>query len=148
MSRYTGMFRLFPITNASEDGFVINDKDVIKQSILNIINTHKGSRVYDPDFGTNLYKLIHELNIQRTRNIAQSEITTAIGKYEPRAELISVNVYAGKDEKSNEIVVVVNFKYVEYNEIDELEIILLSEHDWISEEGVSLNPIEDWFNVN
>ena len=147
MSRYTGMFRLFPISNASEDGFVVNDKDVIKQSILNIINTHKGSRVYDPDFGTNIYKLVHELNIRRTRNIAKTEITAAIEKYEPRAEVLNVNAYAGKEEKSHEIVVVVDVNYVEYNETEEIEIILISEHDWISEEGIAPNPVDEWFDI-
>ena len=145
MSKYTGMFRLYPIPNSSEDGFIINDKDVIKASLLNIINTHKGSRIYDPDYGTNLYKLVHELNIKRTRNIATTEIKEVIQKYEPRAEVLNVDVYTDTGDKASEVVIVVSVKYVEYNEVDELEIRLKSEFDWISKEGEHINPIEEWF---
>jgi len=145
MSRYTGIFRLYPIKNSSEDGFAINDKDVIKSSILNIINTHKGSRVYDPDYGTNIHKLIYELNIRRTRNIAKTEIKHVIEKYEPRAELLEVNAYAGKDDKAHEVTIVLLVKYVEYDETEEIEILLKSEADWISDEGEHIDPIEEWF---
>ena len=41
MARYTGLFRLFPIPGESDDGFISNDKDIVKRSILNILNTHK-----------------------------------------------------------------------------------------------------------
>lgn len=145
MSTYTGMFRLFPVASSSEDGFVVNDKDVIKESLLNIIKTNKGSRIYDPDYGTELYKLVHELNIQRIRNIATSEITRVIEKYEPRAELLSVNAYTGKEDKASELVIVVSVRYVEYDETEELEIRLESEHNWINDAGTHIDPINDLF---
>lgn len=147
MSRYTGMFRLFPINNSSEDGFVINDKEVIKNSILNIIRTHKGSRVYDPDYGTNIHKLIFELNIQRTRNIAKTEIKHVIEKYEPRAELLDVNAYPGKDEQAHTVTIVILINYVEYNETEELKILLESEADWINDAGTHIDPIDEWFQT-
>lgn len=146
MSRYTGMFRLYPVKNSGEDGFVVNDKDVIKHSILNLINTHKGSRVYDPDYGTNIHKLVYELNIKRTRNIAKTEIKHVIEKYEPRAELIEVNAFTGKNDKANEVTIVVVVKYIEYNETEEIKILLESEADWINEEGEHIDPIKEWFD--
>jgi len=141
-TRYTGMFRLFPIPGTSEDGFVDNDVNLIKRSVLNIIKTHKGSRVYDPDYGTNVHLLIHEQNINRTRNIAKMEIENAIKKYEPRAKLLAVNAYAGKDDKAHEAVVVLKVQYVEFDITEDLEIRLETEQDWIREEGVPPNPMK------
>lgn len=142
MPRYTGMFRLSPIHGTSEDGFVDNDINIIKKSILNLIKTHKGSRVYDDDYGTNIHLLIHEQNIQRTRNIAKMEIEHVIAKYENRAEILAVDVYAGKDEQKSEAVVIVSVRYIEFNITEELEIRLESEQAWIHEEGVPVNPYE------
>jgi phage baseplate assembly protein W len=145
MSKYLGLFKLSPSINSSEDGFVIYDKEVIKQSIQNLINTHKGSRVYDPDYGTNLHLLIYEPNIQRTRNIAQTEITNVIKKYEPRAELLEVICTAGTGDKAHEVVITTKVKYVEYGDVEEISIRLVSEQTWISEEGTHYNPIQEWF---
>lgn len=146
MSTYKGMFRLYPIAGASEDGFVSTDKDIIKRSILNIIKTHKGSRVYDANYGTNLHRLIHEQNIQRTRNIAKAEIKEAIEKYEPRAKLLEVEAYAGQNELVSEVVVTLKVEYVEYGETEELEIRMAKEEEWVSEEGKPIDPIADWFD--
>ena len=143
MSRYVGLFRLFPIPNSSADGFVIHDIEVIKNSILTILHTHKGSRVYDPDFGTNLHKLIFELNIQRTRNIAKAEITNAIAKYEPRAEIISVDTLIGKNENAHIVTILVKVKYIEYDIEEELQMRLVGEANWISEEGTFYDPIQE-----
>ena len=146
MSRYTGMFRLFPIAGSSEDGFVINDKEIIKASVLNIIKTYKGSRVYDPGYGTNLHKLIFEQNIQRTRNVAKAEITEVIEKYEPRAKLLSVDAYAGSGQGADEVVVVVKIQYVEFGEVEDLEIRMKKDQEWVNQQGIDLDPIEEFFN--
>ena len=148
MARYTGMFRLYPIYGKSTDGFIDHDKALIKQSILTLLNTHKGSRVYDPDFGTTLYRLIHEPNIQRTRNVAKTEIEHVITKYEPRAELLDVSVYAGNNEHSSQVVIVVSIKYVEFDEVEDIEIRLAAEEQWINEEGTDIDPVEDWMRAD
>jgi|SaaInlStandDraft_4_1057021.scaffolds.fasta_scaffold65235_2 phage baseplate assembly protein W len=148
MATYTGLFKLYPTTGTSEDGFITTDRDVIRNSLLMIINTHKGSRIYDPDFGTNIHHLIHEQNIQRTRNVAKMEIEKAVSKYEPRAEILEIDAYPGEGSLSNEVVIVINVLYIEYGETEELEIRLAGEHNWISEEGTHIDPVNDWFANN
>jgi phage baseplate assembly protein W len=145
MSRYTGLFRLYPIHGQSEDGFVEHDKVLVQKSIMNLINTHKGSRIYDPDYGTNLYRLVHEFNIQRTRNIARTEIEQAINKYEPRAKVLNVGAYAGEGDKAHEVVIIVSILYVEFNETDDLELRLATDRQWIDKEGKPVDPAADWF---
>ena len=126
---YTGLFRLHPKKNSSIDGFVVHDKEVIKQSVVNIIKTNKGSRVYDPDFGTNLHNLIHDQNIERTRNIAKMEIQDAVRKYEPRAEITQVSVFPNPNNV-DEAVVVVTLRYVEFGDEEILEMKLVADTSW------------------
>lgn len=145
MPRYRGMFRLFPIPGSSEDGFISTDKEIIKQSIMSLIKTHKGSRVYDPAYGTNIHKLLFEPNIQRTRNVAKSEITHVIEKYEPRARLIAVEAYAGEPPHQDDVVVTVEIEYVEFGDTEILEIRYKKDQEWISTEGQVLDPVEEWF---
>lgn len=148
MAHYTGMFRLNPISGSSEDGFVVYDRDVIKHSILKLLKTNKGSRVYDPNFGTDLYKLVHETNIQRTRNIAKTEITEAIKKYEPRAEVLSVECSSGTGDKAHVVIVSVKLKYVEFGDVEIIKLELIGESSWIKDdEDVHYNPAEEWFKT-
>jgi len=143
---YTGLFKLNPKKGSSIDGFVSHDKDVIKQSVLNIIKTHKGSRVYDPDYGTNLHRLIHEQNIARTRNIAKTEIQEAIRKYEPRAKILSVSVFPN-EQIVDEAIVVVSLLYVEFGDEEILEMSIKADTSWENEDKAmsAMNPIENMF---
>lgn len=131
---YTGLFRLFPMKSKSADGFAVHDKELIKASVVNIIKTHKGSRVYDMEYGTNLHRLIHELNIQRIRNIAKNEIEVAVAKYEPRVKVSKIETYA-EGENSQKIVVIMTLTYLEFDESEILEIKLDSDTQWINKEG-------------
>lgn len=126
---YTGLFKFKPNKGSSVDGFVVHDKEVIKKSVINIIKTHKGSRVYDPDYGTNLHRLIHEQNIERTRNIAKMEVKEAITKYEPRAEILSMSVFPN-DQVVDEVILVVTLLYIEFGDEEILEMTLKSDKDW------------------
>lgn len=143
--KYSGLFRLFPIKGKSEDGFVTHDKDVIRNSLIVLIKTQKGSRVYDPDYGTNLHMLIHELNIQRIRNIAQTEIKRVIEKYEKRAKLLNVDA-AVRGDTRQQLVISLEVEYIEFGEKELLEIKMDSDTNWVNEEGVTPDPIQNMVN--
>jgi phage baseplate assembly protein W len=141
---YTGMFKLHPKKGSSVDGFVDHDKEVIKKSVLNIIKTHKGSRVYDPDYGTNLHRLIHEQNIARTRNIAKTEITDAVTKYEPRAIILSVSVFPS-EEVVDEVIAVVTLLYVEFGDEETIEMKIAADNSWENEDKAMASPHQKMF---
>ena len=144
MATYTGLFKLHPTPGSSADGFVEHDKELIKKSVINIIKTHKGSRIYDPDYGTNLHRLIHELNIERIRNIAKNEIQHAITKYEPRAKITRIEAYPN-GEMEQEVVIVMSLFYVEFNTEEILEIQLGGDAQWIDSENTEKNALEATF---
>jgi len=127
---YTGLFKLYPKPGTSEDGFVSYDKDVIKQSIMTLIKTPKGSRIYDPLLGTDLHRLIHDLNLKSIQNVAKAEILNVIEKYEPRVDLLNVGVYV-EGETDQILVIFLHFRYKEYNDEEILELRMASEQQWI-----------------
>jgi phage baseplate assembly protein W len=129
---YTGLFRLYPKKSSSKDGFMSEGPDVIKNSIITLIKTRKGSRIYDPDLGTNLMRLIHELNIERIQHIAKAEITHVIEKYEPRAQILDVKVEVlGEQKQELKISLLIYMK--EYNLKEVLEFKMKSDNNWINQ---------------
>lgn len=132
MSHYTGLFKLAPTAGSSEDGFVVHDKEVIKHSILSLISTHKGSRVYDPEYGTNLYRLVHEVNLDRIRNVAKGEIESAIKKYEPRGTVSQIEAFV-QGEIEQEVLILMTLSYTEYNDSEVIEFKFASDAQWVDD---------------
>lgn len=147
MSTYTGLFKLNLTPGSSVDGFVDHDREVIKKSVLNILKTHKGSRIYDPDYGTNLHRLIHELNIERIRNIAKNEIEHAITKYEPRATVLRIEAYPS-GEVNQEIIIVMSLLYVEFGIEEILEMKLATDNQWFDESKKAENGLKAAFQAS
>lgn len=59
----------------------------VKNSIKNIFNWIKGERVLDPNFGTDISKILYDpINSYSSEKII-AEIQMAISEYEPRAEI-------------------------------------------------------------
>lgn len=72
------------------------DDDLVKQSIVQILLTGRGERVMRPDFGTGLMALVFEPNDDILAELVKLEVSTAIGKFEPRV-LIQDIVVARED---------------------------------------------------
>ncbi|HFG0932015.1 TPA: GPW/gp25 family protein [Klebsiella pneumoniae] len=95
------------------------DKDVartvgaraVKNSILGIITTRKGSRPFNPDFGCSLSDELFENMTPLTADTIQRNIVSAIQTYEPRVERLRVEVLALYDD--NAVVVTVMFSIVD-----------------------------------
>ncbi len=64
----------------------------IQQSLLLILGTSQGERVMSPDFGSRLQELLFEPNNTATRGRAVKLVTEAITKWEPRVDLVHVDV--------------------------------------------------------
>ena len=70
----------------------IRNIDVILNSWNNILLTPLGSYIADPDFGSNLYKLIFEPADSGTVQAIKHEVKTRILKYDTRGEIMNVTV--------------------------------------------------------
>lgn len=86
-----------------------SDVSAVKNSIRNIFTWIKGERILDPEFGTEISKLLYEpINTYNNEKIV-SEIKSAVAKYEPRAEIdkiIAENVLDNTENNTIELEII------------------------------------------
>lgn len=70
------------------------DAEAVKRSIRTLVLTRFYERLFQPDIGTNVSDLLFDLATPYTAVIIQKQIEDVITNYEPRANLISVEVHA------------------------------------------------------
>jgi phage baseplate assembly protein W len=98
----------YPIT--PEEGKVeyVSDEKKIQQSILIILGTARGERLMRPDFGSRLHELVFAPIDASTKSLIVHYATKALIQWEPRIDVISVNI---SDEKADHGKLLVNIEY-------------------------------------
>lgn len=64
----------------------------IEQSIRVILGTQHGERIMRPDFGANLRSLAFAADTPGTANLARHLVESALARWEPRIEVLDVDV--------------------------------------------------------
>ena len=82
-------FQSNPLNN---DLIAIKNVNAIARSVRNIILTTPGEKFFDPDFGSNVTRLLFENVDDITASQIQEEIEFSINNYEPRVKLLSVEI--------------------------------------------------------
>jgi len=77
------------------------DDELIKDSLLQLVLTMSGERIMRPDFGTKATAFVFENNDSVLGNLLRAEIQGVVAKYEPRIQLMDIQV----EQRSTEIVV-------------------------------------------
>ena len=95
-------FQSNPLNN---DLIAIKNVNAITRSIRNIVLTTPGEKFFDPDFGSNVTKLLFENVDDITASQIQEEIEFSINNYEPRVKLIDVQVIADNDNASFDTII-------------------------------------------
>jgi len=88
----------------------IRNIDVILNSWNNILLTPLGSYLYDPEFGSNLYKLIFEPADSGTVESIKQEVETRIRNYDARGEILSTTVVMLPNKKGFNVNIECGFK--------------------------------------
>lgn len=77
--------------NPTTGGVVTNTStDRLHQSIFYILSTIPGERFFVPEFGSKLYLLLFEPNDYILRDLIVEYVTSALDRWEPRIEVLSV----------------------------------------------------------
>jgi uncharacterized protein len=97
---YSDLTTSFAIHPNKLDVLVYTDEEAVKRSILNILLTNRGERLFNPTLGSNIQALLFENISPQTESAIKSYIETAIENEEPRAQLIDVVVAALPDENA------------------------------------------------
>ena len=87
------------------DLIAIKNVNAITRSIRNIVLTIPGEKFFDPDFGSNVSRLLFENVDDITASQIQEEIEFSINNYEPRVKLINVEVIADNDNASFDTII-------------------------------------------
>jgi len=88
----------------------IVDIEVIISSWNNILITPKRTYMFDPEYGSNLYKMVFEPADQVTISRIVDELTNSLSTYDDRASIEDVNVTFFKNLKGFSVAIDVNFK--------------------------------------
>ena len=90
----------FPV-NVSPAGKIMmsEHEEDIKEAIRIILSTSKGERVMRPDFGCGIYDFVFAVINTATMGLIEASVREALTLWEPRIELINVNVSSDKAEE-------------------------------------------------
>mgnify|MGYP005630621657 FL=1 len=100
--------------NTNDVGIKKNNAAVI-QSCLNILRTNHGERPFDYNFGANLRAYLFENMTNTTAANMATNIQIALKNYEPRIEVLNVNIQAAASE--NDVFITVTGRVKSTNEI-------------------------------
>ena len=100
--------------NTNDVGIKKNNAAVI-QSCLNILRTNHGERPFDYNFGANLRAYLFENMTNITAANMATNIKVALRNYEPRIEVLNVNIQAAASE--NDVFITVTGRVVSTNEV-------------------------------
>ena len=96
----------------------VKKNTAIERSLKNILNTNPGERLFQPDIDGGLGPLLFEQFNDLTTSRIESKIRQAIGKFEPRADVQSINVIPNPRENAYQV----NIVYIPDNDIRETTI--------------------------
>lgn len=119
---YSDFFNSFVENPVSLDLARKTNEEAVKQSIKNLILTNKGERLFQPNIGASIRKLLFENMNQQTYTIIKQNITNTLELYEPRCELLDVIVVPREEQHSINIRIV--FRTINTIEPTTLDLIL------------------------
>ena len=73
-------------------------EESVRESILIILGTAPGERVYRPTFGCDIHDLLFAPNNMSTAGLAAHYVVEALEKWEPRIEHVSATATPSQDE--------------------------------------------------
>lgn len=93
-------FRRNPITDQLA---IKKDIESVKQSVLNILSTNPGERPFRPIFGANIQKYLFDNFNSVKAALIQEQVETALRNFEPRVNVLRVDVEQDRDLNSIEV---------------------------------------------
>ena len=97
-------FQANPLNN---DLISITNETAIARSVRNLIFTLPGERFFNQNLGSRVSKVLFENMDEISASVIKDEIENTINNYEPRVDLISVDVSPNYD--NNEFNVTINY---------------------------------------
>lgn len=93
-------FKPHPITG---DLITSKDEAAVKQAIVNLLLTNKGERLFNSQIGSDIPRLLFEQLDYGVAALVQSEIKNVLTDYEPRINIISLEVIPNFDDNGFDV---------------------------------------------
>ena len=100
----------FKYNPLSGDLIALKNENAIARAVRNIVLTSPGEKLFDPDFGSSVSEILFENVDDITAVSIQDEIRNCLNNYEPRVDLVNVDVNPNFDE--NQFDVKITYKIV------------------------------------
>ena len=110
--RYTDINLMFAPHPYSKDILTRKNVDAVKTSIQNLILTKNYERPFHPEIGSQVMSLMFENMVPSTIAAIEKSIRNTITKFEPRANLIEVNIVDKSDLNAIDIEVIFSLNNV------------------------------------
>lgn len=92
----------FPFENSEDGTYVKMSKttsEALRSDLLHLLLTDKGTRLYLPDFGTNLRQFLFNPNDNQTLYDIKSEINETLQKYLPKINITELSVTQNQESE-------------------------------------------------
>jgi len=98
----------FQVSPLNSDLIALKNETAISRSIRNIVFTVPGEKFFNESFGSRISQSLFENIDEISASTIADEIRNSINNYEPRVQLLSVDVYPDYDNNSFDAVIVYN----------------------------------------
>lgn len=88
----------FKVNPINYDVFVLKNQNSIARSIRNIVLTSHGERFFNQNFGGEITRALFENYDNVNSSIIKDKISNSIKNYEPRVELLSIDLIFDEQE--------------------------------------------------
>ena len=95
----------FKFNPLSGDLIDLKNENAIARAVRNIVSTTPGEKLFDPDFGSSVSEILFENVDDITAVSIKDEIRSSLTNYEPRVELIDVEVDPNFDENQFDVLI-------------------------------------------
>ena len=93
----------FKFNPLSGDLITLKNENAIARAVRNIVLTTPGEKFFDPDFGSSISEILFENVDDITAVSIKDEIRSSLSNYEPRVELLDVEVDPNFDENQFDV---------------------------------------------
>jgi len=111
---YSDFFMNLDENPVSQDLARKTNEEAVKASIKNLLLTDKGERPYQPNLGCNIRQMLFDNMTPDTIILMKEVIKDTLEAYEPRADIIGVDVISSVDD--NQVNIAVVFKVINSSE--------------------------------
>lgn len=118
---YSDLDKNLTINPLSADIVRFVEEESIKEALKNLILTNKGERLFQPNIGCDVQKMLFENMSDDVFHLCKELIKTVIKTYEPRVNLISTEIYSND---SNSITITLTYNIQSSETARTLEFIL------------------------